>query len=245
MANRLLALLGGSLVACGGPGGSTDVEATLLFADRSDVEISRLVAAASASEGFGAQAQLSQYDDPFEEDPCPLVVEDAASLTVTITGGCTTLDGQQIEGSATIHNPLGWGELDYDFTSSSIYELDGFRVTFNETADLVQAWDGVFETAANFSELDLDLTVEQLGVAVRSDLFMECDRTSCEHGQSGLELVGVGGARVSGTISVAGQSAEASLRLRGVDTVAVSISQGCIRWEIEGTGRSLSQGNCP
>ena len=242
MVSRLFALL--ALTACGGVGGSTDVEPTLVFADRSDLEISRLVAAASASEGFGAQAQLSQYDDPFAEDPCPTVVEDPGGLEVTITGGCTTLDDQLIEGSATIHNPLGWGDFDYDFTSSSIYELDGFSVTFSQTAGLRQSWDGVFETAPSFSSLDLDLTVEQSGVEVRSDLYMECDRTECEHGESGLELIGFGGARVSGTIGVAGQTAVGSLTLRGADTVSVSIADGCIRWELEGTDRTFAQGNC-
>jgi hypothetical protein len=231
------------LIGCGGAGGSTDVEATLLFADRSDVEIARLVAAASASEGFSAQGQLSQFDDPFEEDPCPTVVEDAANLTVTITGGCTTLDDITIEGSATIDNPLGWGDLDYDFNGASTYEFDGFRMIFAQ-GSFETAWDGVFTTGASFGSLDLDLTTEQLGVGVRSDLFLDCDRTECEHGESGLELVGVGGALVSGTIGVAGQTAVGSLTLRGQDTVEVSIANNCVRWELVGTGRSMAQGNC-
>ncbi len=67
----------------------------------------------------------------------------------------------------------------------------------------------------------------------------------CEHGESGLELLGVGGARVSGTIAVSGQSAESSLTLRGVDTLLVSISQSCIHWEIDGTDRFFDQGTCP
>src|SRR5262245_48131467 len=59
------------LAACG-DGGSTDIKGTLRFADRSDLEISRLVNAASGSEGFQAQAFAESYADPFEPtDPCP------------------------------------------------------------------------------------------------------------------------------------------------------------------------------
>lgn len=236
------------LGACGGSvGGSTDVEPTLVFADRSDAEISRLVSAATVSEGFGAQAMVSSFDDPSDGDPCPGIDEDLAANTVTITGGCTTLDDERIEGSATIINPLGWGELEYDFRDDSIYDFSGFTIVRNEAAGIVQAWDGVFTTAPSFETLDLDLTSEVTGLSVRSDLFLACDQTSltCEHGESGLELLGVGGARVSGTIAVSGQSAESSLTLRGVDTVLVSISQSCIHWEIEGTSRFFDQGTCP
>lgn len=232
--------------ACGGSvGGSTDVEPTLVFADRSDAEISRLVSAATVAEGFGAQGMVSSFDDPSDGDPCPAITEDLAANTVTITGGCTTLDDEQIDGTATIINPLGWGELEYDFRDDSIYDFSGFTIV--RAVDIVQAWDGVFTTAPSFETLDLDLTSEVAGLSVRSDLFLACDQGSltCEHGESGLELLGVGGARVSGTIAVSGQSAESSLALRGVDTVRVSIADGCIHWEIEGTGRSFDQGTCP
>lgn len=244
MALRMFALLPG-LVACGGVGGSTDIDSTLLFADLDDVQIARLVAAASAGEGFAAQGQVSQFDDPFGDgDPCPTVVEDAANLTVTITGGCTRVDDEsRIEGTVVIDNPLGWGELDYDFTRSSTYEFDGFSIDFG-TPGAFQSWDGVFTTEQNFGGFDMDLTTDQLGVAVRSDLFLDCNSTECEHGESGLELVGVGGARVSGTIGVAGQTAVGSLTLRGQDTVKVTIGGGCIRWELVGTDRSMAQGSC-
>ena len=59
------------LFACS-DGGSTNIEGTLRFSDRTDLEISRLVSAASGSEGFQAQATAESYADPFEpDDPCP------------------------------------------------------------------------------------------------------------------------------------------------------------------------------
>jgi len=44
----------------------------------------------------------------------------------------------------------------------------------------------------------MDLTVESFGVTVRSDIFMDCDGTSCSIGTSGLELIDAGGVLVSG-----------------------------------------------
>src|SRR6185503_3808432 len=59
-----------ALTACGG-GGGTDIDATLVFAERSDAEIARLISAAGGSDLFGAQAQVSQFAN--ETDPCPAV----------------------------------------------------------------------------------------------------------------------------------------------------------------------------
>lgn len=227
-----------SLAACGA-GGSTDIDPTLVLAERSDLEINRLVAAASGSEGFQAQGQLGQFDEPFEPDPCPVVVEDVDR--VTITGGCTRADGMAVEGSATITNPLGWGELDYDFTEDSIYEYAGFALVFEGGTRM--GYDGVFRIAPSYDELDMDLVVDSFGATLRSDLFMDCDMSGCELGESGLELVGVGGVRVSGSIGVGGQQVDGDLTIRGADTsVKVTIANNCVAWRLEGTDRAKT---CP
>jgi len=236
MTRFVLATLALEIAACGGAGGSTDVEPTLRFADLDDLQIARMVSAASASEGFQAEAQLFQFDDPFGDrtDPCPLVDQDLAGNRVTITGGCTTTDGVTIDGSATLDNPTGWGDLEYDFRSDSVYQFDQLAFT---TAAGTMAWDGVFTVGPSFGDLDLDLTTDMFGIAVRSDLYMDCDSTSCKHGHSGLELVGVGGALVSGKITVSGQSAGGTMTMRGVDSVKITIANNCVAWELEGTDR--------
>jgi hypothetical protein len=226
---------------CGGVGGSTDVDPTLSFADATDVEISRLVSAASASEGFSAQAQLYQFDDPFGDnvDPCPTVVEDFGANTVTITGGCTTMDETTIEGVAIIHNPQGWGELEYNFDDDTVHEFQGFALTFDPNGISRMAWDGTMRSTLGLTELDLDLTTDQIGVAVRSDIYMECGGSTCEHGESGIELIGKGGVLVSGSFAIGGQTLSGSLTLRGVDTVQVTIANNCVAWQLVGTDRSF------
>src|SRR5207237_2395503 len=126
-----------------------------------------------------------------------------------------------------IDNPLGWGDLDYDFQSDSVFvasqlsiEESGFRRTF----------DGTFRVGATDDDRDMDLTTELIGVAVRSDIYMDCDRSGCDLGASGVELVGIGGARVSGSIGVNGTQTSGSLTLKGADTVKVTIASNCVSW---------------
>jgi hypothetical protein len=241
MKTRLLLVL---VAACGGGGGSTDIESTLRFADRTDVEISRLVSAATGSEGFQAQATLSSFDNSFdaEPDPCPAI--SISGKTVTITGGCTTRDSVTIEGSGAITNPLGWGsgetELEYDYGSDSIYELHGFALVQSGQR---RGYDGVFVIEGGYTTMDMNLTTDQLGTLVRSDIYMDCNRSGCSVSGSGVELVGVGGARVSGTVLVAGQDASASFTLKGVDTVKVTMANNCVSWKLEGTDRAFNPCN--
>lgn len=228
------------LGACGGSGGSTDIDSTLRFADRTDNEISRLVAAASGTEGFQAQAVVQQFDDPFEPSPaCPNIV--LSGNKVTITGGCTTADGMAIEGTASITNPLDWGdEYEHDFGDDTVYELDNF--TLSEQS-FRQSFTGVFVLSGGFTERDMDITAELFGVAVRSDIFIECGRTSCSVSGSGVELVGAGGARVSGSIRLDGQTVTGSFTLKGADTVKVTMQNNCVSWKLEGSDRGFDPCN--
>lgn len=229
------------LAACGGGGGgSTDIEGTLRFADRTDPEISRLVSAATGSEGFQAQGTLASFDNSFEQDPDPCPAISISGNSVTVTGGCTTRDMVTIEGAGTITNPLGWGsgadEIEYDYGSDSVYDLDGLAIV---QAGQRRAYDGVFIVESGYTTMDMDLTTAVLGIGVRSDIHIECSRTSCSLSGSGVELIGVGGARVSGTVLVAGQSASATFTLKGEDTVKVKMQDNCVSWVLEGTDRKL------
>lgn len=238
------------LAACGG--GSTDIERTLRFADRSDAEISRLVNAATGSEGFQAQAVAEGYADPFEPDePCP--ARAFSGDTGTITGGCTTLDGAELEGAITIENPLGWClvfdaeagwcEMEYEgsFTAPTRYTFDGFAIT---QSGFRRSFDGVVTSATFDGYIDMDVTSEQLDLAVRSDIYLERDGRTVTVSGSGVELIGVGGARVDGEISVSSTNeTTGSFTLEGVDTLNVELAGSCVTWQIAGTQRMFS--TCP
>lgn len=220
-----------ALAACGG--GSTDIEGTLVFADRSDAEIARLISAASGTDMFSAQSAIDRFSG--ESDPCPAIA--ASGDTVTLTGGCTTADGMAIEGTATVTNPTSFDQVEYSFGDDTVYELTGWSLT---QSSFTQAFDGNVRIES-FTTWDADVTVTQLGVEVRSDLHYDCESSSCDLDGSGIEMIGVGGATVSGSVQV-NNSGTASFRLRGEDTLTAAISQGCVAWTIEGTDR---QKTCP
>lgn len=238
-----LSALSALLLACSEPTGSTDVEPTLRFADRTDAEIVRLINAAGGTEMFQAEGAFGRYDDGDpERDPCPAIA--VTDATATITGGCSTTDGVAIAGTLTIDNPLGFDQTDYDYRDDTVYRAAGFTLT---EAGQGIAYDGELRRADQFATWDADLIVTIGGVALRSDLFYHCtnpDNPRCALSGSGLELIGVGGALVSGQVAIdrAAGRQTASFTLRGVDVLEVAIADGCIAWSIEGTDRGRA---CP
>ncbi|MBP8809102.1 MAG: hypothetical protein KBG48_28790 [Kofleriaceae bacterium] len=231
------------LAACSEPTGSTDIASTLRFADRTDAEILRLINAAGGTEMFQAEGALGRYDDSDpERDPCPAV--DVQDGTAVITGGCTTMDGVTLAGYATIDNPLGFDALDYDYQSDTVYQANAFTIT--DSGQSI-TYDGELRRADQFATWDADLVVTIGGVALRSDLFYHCtnpDNPRCALSGSGLELIGVGGALVSGQVAIdrAAGRQTASFTLRGVDVLNVAMADGCVAWSIEGTDRGRT---CP
>jgi hypothetical protein len=227
-----------ALVACGG-GGSTDIEGTLVFADRTDAELVRLINAAGGTDMFGAQSAMEQFGDAFDPDPCPVIA--IAGDTATITGGCTTADGVQIDGTGSVTNPSGWDTIEYDYTSDTTYQMNALTIT---QSGFTQTFDGLVVISDNHTTYDADVTVGQLDVTVRSDLYYHCSNPSdpsCSVSGSGLELVGVGGATLSGGIEydLGAGSQEADFTLKGVDTLTIRIANNCVEWSIEGTDRGM------
>jgi hypothetical protein len=221
------------LAACGA-GGSTDVDPTLVFAERSDTEISRIVGAAAGTDMFQAQSQVDQFGDTFEPDACPTIA--ISGNTATVTGGCTRADGTMIMGDAVVENPAGWDQLDWS-GGDSRYELHQLAF-ITEGASFT--YDGFIERRDTFATWDADLTVTSFGMTIRSDLYYHCknpSNPSCELSNSGIELVGTGGALVSGSVRISDQSQVSDFDLRGVDRMTVHVEGSCVGWQIEGTDR--------
>lgn len=230
-----------TLIACGGGGGSTDIEGTIVFADRTDPEITRFINAAGGVEMFSAMNAVDQFGDSFDADPsCPTISVDGN--TATITGGCTrTTDGMMIAGSALVTNPFSWDQIEYNFGDETHYEMTGFALT---QGGFTMTYDG-FADRPDIQTYDADVTVDQMGAALRSDIHAHSNSTgtSISISGSGIELIGVGGATVSGHIDAGDiQSAVQDYTLEGVDTLKVHVAGGCVGWSIEGTDRGMT---CP
>lgn len=217
------------VAACGG-GGSTDVTPTLVFADRSDTELAALINAAGGAQMFSAQAQVDQFAG--STDPCPAV--SVAGNTVTLTGGCTTQDGVMIAGTATVTNSPSWDQITYNYAAATRYELAGLTVT---QSGFTQSYDGRIDISGSFTVYDADVTSTMLGVSIRSDIHYECDAgdKTCDLSGSGIELVGTGGALVSGGVDLDANAQHYTLR--GADTLTATVSQGCVAYQITGSDR--------
>lgn len=243
---RACALLGCSwlvaLAACGSDGGSTDVQPTLRFADRTDAELVRLIDAAGGTDLFRATGMIDQFGDTFEVEPCPTIT--IAGSVATVTGGCARNDGTRLEGSGAVDNPIGWDQLDYRFQDDTLYTFTQFGLGDGQTT---QTFDGWLRRTDGLATWDADLTASLLGVTVRSDLYIHCtnpQQPSCAFTNSGIELVGVGGARVSGTVatSTTGGGQRIDLTLQGADRLTIHSTGTCLGWQIEGTTRGMT---CP
>ena len=233
---RKLALL--VVVGCGGGGGgSTDVKPTLSFKDRTDVELSQLINAAGGTEMFLAEDEVNQFSS--STDPCPAMA--ISGNTITLTGGCTTADGTTIGGSAVVTNPVAWDQIDYNYQDATDYELSALTLT---TSAQTMMFDGRITITGNFTTYDADVTTDMLGTAIRSDIHYECDQGSqtCDLSGSGIELVGVGGALVSGSVKVAQTGQSASYTLKGTDTLKATVTTGCVAYTISD---SSSAKTCP
>ncbi len=204
------------LVACNGH--STDIQPTLRFADRSDAEIQRLIGAAVGFEIDTAEQTLHLNPG----DPCPM--ETMQGTMYTFSGGCTTQSGVAIDGTASFylaaasryHPEMNHGQWNR-WTLKSAMEVDRFD---GHASWMVASWAYGGEA---------DLTVDLAGVAVRSDISYTCNPppncdspacgVDCTPEGSGVELVGVGGALVSGSWHLPGGT---SLTLQGADTLTVT-----------------------
>jgi hypothetical protein len=235
---RTALVLIGVLAACGSDH-ETNIKSTLRLADQTDTDIARLIAAAGGTDMFSAEAQVDRFSSfgGSATDPCPALA--VAGNTVTLTGGCTTQDGVTIDGTAAVTNPTTFDQVQYNYQADTSYELDHFTLT---QQGYVQSFDGSVRISGSFTIEEADITVGQLGVDLRSDIYLKCERTgqtsvSCEHVGSGLELVGIGGVTVGGSVTSTTTGATSSFTLHGADTLTATITTGCVAWQINGTDR--------
>lgn len=197
-------------------GHTTDIQPTLRFADHGDPEVQRLIAAARGADVIAAYASLA-----VTSDPCPMTT--MTGHATIFQGGCTTAGGTSYDGTATLQSD-----------SAQHLELDAWTVThdghtsrFSGTADAPDTT-AMLGTTAN-------LTVDVDGVAVRSDLAYSCHALpgcdnecilQCTPEGSGVELVGDGGALVSGSwqyFAMASVHLDSEMiTLRGADTLTAT-----------------------
>jgi hypothetical protein len=203
------------VAACSGSR-TVDIRPSLRFADRTSAEIQRLIAAARGAEIYAATYTLATSPG----DSCPVV--SIAGQTTTFQGGCTTQAGAMFDGTASLARD-----------SADRAQFDAWTLTEPSGSTTYSGYVEWRNTPLLGAESDLTADID--GVAVRSDLTYGCHALpgcdnectmECTPDGSGIELVGVGGALVSGTwrYNVMGNIhlVDTSITLRGADTLTTT-----------------------
>ena len=231
------------LSACGGgldedAPTDTDIEPTLVLRGRSEAELLRLMDAGTGGDARALEIWIEFLDDDYDPDPCPLIT--VAGKTATITGGCTRLDGTEIQGYAVVTNPFAWRRIDHDPSSERVYEAHQLTLTNGSWTTI---YDGIVRYSYDLNRFDADVTLSDDGMTVRTDLAYACTWPICTFA-GGIELIGGGGAHVSGWSNDDYGPGEpmGEFSLRGANQLTYRVFPTCTEWWISNT--SLGH-DCP
>jgi len=233
---RVIALC--ALAACGSSSSTktkTDIKPTLDLASASDGDIAHLISDAAGADILDAES----YVDAFSagSDPCPAAT--VSGTTITFMGGCTTMAGLAITGSATVENPIEDSRVAFDPTAPTAYTFDQLALA----ADVPVTYDGTLTYTNGMNDYTADLTATTGSETLRSNLFYTCgpSQGGCVLANSGIELVGSGGVLASGMVT----GSQEMFTLKGTDTLTVTVTEGatpCTAWTISDSSRAAT---CP
>lgn len=237
MTHRFLKSLSLSLLSvaalAGCPGSESDHDAR--FADATQVQIERSYAASSGS-ALSSALFIGILFSGSTSDPgaCPTITTSGADTTVS--GGCTTDEGDRWEGSIAIHNLPGFliDNPAYDETQPSSVEFD-LHITPAEGSDLVDITGSV-----EVDDLTIvgDLTVDADGLETTSRLSLGCEEDGPCTASPDSEIVieALGGAGVEGTWSLDTDEGTGQITLRGADQLVFDLAardiNGCFPYEV-------------
>lgn len=197
--------------ACGSDAGT--------FEDASDQELQRTMMAAMSMDtvmvGFLAVGYASA-----EEGGCPNVHIEGDRRTVT--GGCTTEDGEKIEGEMILENVPGlFGGNDP--TRPQLVQANSFVV--GESLGRIEI-DGTITATSTSTEADI--RVELLGMTVATSAKFGCVDGLCTYQGASLDIEGIGDATLEGSFSF--QDNTISVDLQGRDHLQLRSEGECVAY---------------
>lgn len=211
-----------ALAGCSEPGASSEAAR---FADATPAQLERVYSASSGHQlnlVLFVGAVLSGQNSPRS---CPAIV--TRGQDTTVTGGCTTPDGERIDGSIALHNFSLFDEAPaYDPSQPSTIKFDDFHV---KTARGERTGvDGHVELDGRVESdrwsLQGDLTLSAGGIDSTSRLSLACVRGgSCTAAPGAkVELSDLGGGSIEGTWNIDPPSG--SVTVRGADVLVIDVA---------------------
>jgi hypothetical protein len=225
MTKRFIASLSFSLLsvaALAGCPSSNDHDAR--FADATDQQLQRSLSSASGTDlvmGLFIGSILSGGNS--EPGVCPSIV--TSGDTTTVTGGCTTEDGDVWDGTIVVVANEAELSVDYDLhiavaVGDDEVDLRGSIVADNEAQTIVG-----------------DFTIDAEGIYSTSRVSLGCetDGPCTASPDSEIEIENLGGAGVSGSWSL-GDVPSGSVTLEGADKIVFDMStrdaNGCVSFTL-------------
>jgi hypothetical protein len=202
------------------------------FADASDAQLERALAASSGSD-LGQAAFIgivfSGMNDP---TTCPRLA--TTGQDTVASGGCTTEEGDRWEGEIRIHNFPGFFQENpaYDPTQPSVAE---FEVTVTPSDGEVVSIDGQVRLEEAVLSGDLALDFEGITSVSRLALGCEDDGPCTASPDSEIEISDLGTGSVEGTWTM-DDPPSGSVTVRGADSLVFDIASrdanGCVPFTV-------------
>ncbi|HVK77238.1 MAG TPA: hypothetical protein VM734_28225 [Kofleriaceae bacterium] len=220
------------LAACGG-----DAADQASFASATQAQRERAIVAGTGADSMIATLIASSAAAvPPGTPSCPKV--ETSDNTVTVSGGCTTSDGEKVSGRFTGTNlpPLFGAGSGYDPTKPTEVAFDGYLLDSAGTEDDL-AIDGTVTMHPDERVIvDLRVSLGGLEAISRGTWKSAGESTTVEAGTT-IEVTGVGEAEVQGTWNMDGDFSSGALELHGADVLKVDIAamvDGCAPITIDG-----------
>jgi hypothetical protein len=239
MTHRFLSSLSLSLLSvaalAGCPGSETEHDAR--FAEATDAQIERTYGSASGTDLVSAVFIGVLFSGSTSEPgECPTVTTSGPDTTVT--GGCTTDDGDRWDGTIEIHNLPGFlvENPGYDPLLPGSVEFDLHIVPSGGTEEIDLS--GSVDLDNDGQTLVGDFTVDADGIETTSRLSLGCEEEGPCTASPDSEVVieALGGAGVEGTWSLDEESATGRITVRGADVLVFDVASrddaGCVPFTI-------------
>jgi len=215
------------LMACGSSSPSAPAE----FGQATEAQLQRTIMAATSLDTVFVSFIAAGYAGEPDGSGCPSITTEGDRRHVV--GGCTTEDGERIEGELFLDNVPGLFE-EPDPTAHSKIEANGFLLS-DPQGDIVV--DGTLSWVLD-GATDAALDVELAGINVHSDTRISCPDGACSYERGTIDVEGLGSGTLKGTFSYV-EAAEASIDVVGKDTLSIHNDGSCLTYTV-GTRHGLA-----
>lgn len=220
------------LVACGSD--TRELGEPARFEAASEEQLMRTMTAAMGFDSLFVSFVAAGYASaPDSTTGCPKIATEGSRRRVT--GGCTSSEGERIDGQMILENVPGlFGEPIDPALTSSLEAID-FAMMSDEgpvRVDGTMSWQVGGESLAS-----LDVEIGEINVF--SGLRFSCPDNACAHVDSVVDVEDLGSATVTGTFAYSGENPQIAIEVTGADTLSIRNEGQCLSYLVGSRSRTI------